>query len=254
MSNRFAISPFNLDQPLPQLEQLAQPGWYINNATLPDDTAQRRMSILHGFSRDFVTGAVTAGDRPVVIGGDCCTSIGVAAGLQRAGVNPILIWLDAHGDFNTWETTPSGFIGGMPLAMLVGRGEQTMVQAAGLLPLPETDIWLMDARSLDPGEAAALKRSRVHHVPDCDGLLRQLGGDRPLYVHFDTDVVSPDDAPAMTYRTPGGPGAREVEALFRSLAKTGRLAAVSMCSWNPELDEDGRSQATCMALLGALID
>jgi arginase len=254
MTNRFAISPFNLDQPLPELELLARPDWLINKPSVPEGDTQRRVSALLGPIADFVARMIARGDRPVIIGGDCCASIGVLAGLQRAGVNPVLIWLDAHGDFNTWETTPSGFIGGMPLAMLVGRGEQTIVQAAGARPIPESDVVLMDARSLDPGEEEALKGSGVHHIVDCDALLRFDLINRPLYVHFDTDVVNPRDAPAMTYRAPGGPGAREVENLFRSLAQTGRVAVVSMCSWNPKLDPDGCSRDTCMKLLHALID
>ncbi len=58
--------------------------------------------------------------------GDCVASLGVAAGLQRAGIEPSVAWLDAHGDFNTWETTPSGFMGGMPLAVLAGLGDQSI--------------------------------------------------------------------------------------------------------------------------------
>lgn len=61
-------------------------------------------------------------------------------GLQRAGIDPNLIWFDAHGDFNTWETTSSGFPGGMPLAMIVGKGEQTMPEAVGLRDLPEGQV------------------------------------------------------------------------------------------------------------------
>jgi arginase len=82
----------------------------------------------------------------VSIAGDCCTSLGVAAGLLAAGIDPTLIWFDAHGDFNTWETTPSGFLGGMPLAMLAGRGEQTIVHGVGLKNLEESNIYLADAR------------------------------------------------------------------------------------------------------------
>src|SRR5512136_997268 len=98
------------------------------------------MSVLHQPLAEFTAQTVLHGDRPVSLAGDCCTPLGVLAGLQQAGLVPVLLWLDAHGDFNTWETTPSGFLGGMPLAMLVGRGDQTMAQAVGLRPLPESRV------------------------------------------------------------------------------------------------------------------
>jgi arginase len=135
--NHFILTPFVLDQPSPDLEILAQSGWTINRPNLSDGNLQYRLSALHQPLADLVAQTVASGHRPVSIAGDCCTAIGVLAGLQRAGQDPTLIWLDAHGDFNTWETTSSGFLGGMPLAMVVGRGEQTRVNAVGLRPLPE---------------------------------------------------------------------------------------------------------------------
>ncbi len=100
----------------------------------------------------LVTIVLKSGELPVSVAGDCCTSIGILAGLQQAGVDPTLIWFDAHGDFNTWETTPSGFLGGMPLAMLVGKGEQTIMEGVGTSVLPEEQVILSDGRDLDPGE------------------------------------------------------------------------------------------------------
>jgi arginase len=254
MNYRFLVSPFNLDQPLPELELLASPDWEVSKPSLPQVDVQRRMSVVHRPIADFVARTIGRGDRPAVIAGDCCASIGMMAGLQRAGIRAALIWLDAHGDFNTWETTPSGFIGGMPLAMLVGRGEQTMIEAAGVSPVREKDVFLMDGRSLDPGEKEALNNSDVHHFVDGDSLLRHVSGVHFLYVHFDTDVVSPQDAPAMTYCAPGGPRARDMADLFRALAETGQVGAVSMCAWDTTLDRDGRSRDTCMKLLHTLME
>jgi arginase len=119
--------------------------------------------------------------------------------------------------------------------------------------LPETQVILTDARDLDPGERKALAGSAVRHVPDVRALLELPQDDRPVHIHFDVDLVSPNDAPAMNYRTPGGPSAAEVEALFRGWAQSGRIAAVSMAAWNPKLDTDGRSQAVCLRLLETLI-
>ena len=254
MQNRFIVTPFFLDEQSPELESLAQPDGHINKPSLPDGDTQRRLSALHQPIADFVANTLARGERPVSIAGDCCAAIPVLAGLQRAGLNPVLIWLDAHGDFNTWETTPSGFLGGMPLAMLVGRGEQTLVKAVGLQPFPEARVILTDGRDLDPEEKQALAGSEVRHLADSRSLLRQPPDAQPLYVHFDTDLINPDDAPAMNYRTQGGPSSADLLAIFRALAQTGRIVAVSLSTWNPKLDADGRSQAVCMSLLHALID
>ena len=187
------------------------------------------------------------------IAGDCCAAIGVLAGLQRAGVEPTLIWFDAHGDFNTWETTPSGFLGGMPLAMLVGRGDGTMPAAVGLKPLPEASVFLTDARDLDPAEREALLDSEVVHLPDVEDLMAYPLPGGPLYVHFDVDVVTPEEAPTQNYPAPGGPSSSTLDAVFRRLAGSRRLMAVSVSSWNPKLDEDGGSQKVCISLLETLI-
>jgi arginase len=198
---------------------------------------------------EYVENAARRGHRPVIIAGDCCASIGVAAGLQRAGFDPVLVWLDAHGDFNTWETTPSGFIGGMPLAMLVGRGEQTLMHAVGVRPFEEDRVILTDARDLDPDEKQALQDSRVNLVTDFRAMCDHPLASQPLWIHFDVDLVNPDDAPAMSYRAPGGPSAALVRTLFHTLAQTARIVAVSVSTWNPELDPDGRTQSVCMELL-----
>jgi arginase len=166
LRNSFILTPYFLDEPRPGLLPVAAPGWYVNEVELPPGTRQERMAALYHPLRDAVAAAVRRGERPVSIGGDCCTSIGFLAGLQLGGLKPTLIWLDAHGDFNTWETTPGGFLGGMPLAMLAGRGEQTIVEGVGLDVLPEAQIILSDARDLDPGERESLEDSAVHHVPE----------------------------------------------------------------------------------------
>ncbi len=212
------------------------------------------MSVLHRPIAEFTANALAQGDRPVSVAGDCCTTLGVLAGIQKAGLNPVLVWLDAHGDFNTWGTTPSGFLGGMPLAMLVGRGEQKLVRAVGLHPFPEDQVILSDGRDLDAAEKEALAQSAVHHIVNVHSLLDDSLLANPLYIHFDSDLVNPNDAPAMSYRASGGPRAAELQAVFQSLAHTRQIVAVSMATWTPKLDEDQRSQVICMELLQSLVD
>lgn len=253
MGNRFLLTPFFLDTPSPELEFLAQPEWRINAPELPDGDTQCRVTALHRPIAAFVASTLARRERPISIAGDCCATIGVMAGLQRAGLSPLLIWLDAHGDFNTWETTPSGFLGGMPLAMLVGRGEQTMTKAVGLKTFPEAQVVLTDGRDLDPGEKDALAASGVVHLTDVRALFNHPRLAAPLYVHFDTDIINPDDAPAMSYRAQGGPSAADVRAVLSALPRSGRIVAVSMTTWTPKLDMDGGSQTVCLELLDALI-
>jgi arginase len=253
MKNHYALTPFFLDQPMPGLEPLIQPDWHINQPSLPKGSVQERMAALYQPLAEFVARTATHDERPVSLAGDCCTAIGVLAGLQRAGISPTLLWFDAHGDFNTWETSPSGFLGGMPLAMIVGRGEQTILDRLEMQPLPEAQVILIDARDLDPGERDAVETSQVTHLTKVDKLLDISLPDGPLYVHFDTDVVDPKDAPAMNYPTPGGPPLETIEAVFQRLAGGGRIVAASLSSWNPALDQDDRSQEVCTRLFYELI-
>jgi arginase len=254
MKNQMILTPFFLDEPLPELENLAAPNWVINKPDLPDGGKQQRMSAVHRTLADFTQQSLAQGNRPISIAGDCCTTIGMLAGMQRAGLDPILIWFDAHGDFNTWETTPSGFLGGMPLAMLVGRGEQTMLMALELKPLAEDRVILTDARDLDPAEKLLIEDSNIIHLTDVGGLLKYNLPDAPLYVHLDTDIINPAEAPAMNYLAGGGPSVKELQTVMKHLNRTETIAAVSVSTWNPKMDKDGRSRNVCMELLYRLID
>ena len=254
MKNHFILTPFCLDQAMPGLESLAEPGWFLNKPVLPKGTLQSRMSLLHEAIANQVKDAVRADRRPVSIAGDCCSMIGVIAGLQRSGINPLLIWFDGHGDFNTWETTPSGFFGGMALAMIAGLGEQTMPESVGLQSVAEEMIILTDARNLDPQERVLIEDSKVEHLNHVTRLLTYPLPRLPLHIHVDVDVINPVDAPAMSYVAPGGPRASELEHVFRFLARTGRIIGVSMCTWTPELDQDKKSEAVSMRLLKVLLE
>lgn len=221
-------SPFFMGDPMPGFE-VPEPHETLN-PELPDTDPQHRMAVLYKNLAD----RVAAIDNPVVYAGDCVSTIGVLAGLEQKGVLPTLIFFDAHGDFNTWETSPSGFIGGMPLAMLTGRGEQTIVAGAGLTPLPDDRVILVDGRALDPGEDTAVAESGITHM-SVDELAHSLPPSGPLYVHVDGDVVDPGEMPAMNYPAADGPSLDAVRMAMIHLATTGRVAAFSISSWNPEL-------------------
>ena len=164
------LTPTLLDAPVPGLEAVAERGgWTVNAPPLPsgDQLVTRTgavLTALGGTGRGRGEGRRAAG----ALGGDCCQPIAVMAGLARAGIRPMLLWLDAHGDFNTHETTISGFVGGMPLAMLTGRGRPDLLRAVELEPMPDRDVVLSDARNLDPREAELLAASAVTRVASID--------------------------------------------------------------------------------------
>jgi len=253
VKNQFVLSPFALDARDTSMDRLARPDWIVNTPVLEGDGAMARIGCVHRALADLVQRATADGHRAVSVGGDCCQSIGMIAGLRRAGLDPAVVWLDAHGDFNTWDTSPSGFIGGMPLAMLVGRGELTLLQQLGLQPIAERDVVLCDARDLDPGERVSLQSSAVTHVTRADDVLSRLPPDKPLYVHFDVDIIDADEAPAMLYPVTGGPTVRAMIDVARRIRETNRLAAVSMTVWALERDADRRTERACLDVLNALV-
>ena len=247
------LTPTLLDAPVPGLDRVAERGgWLLNAPPLPaGDQMARTGRVLTALAAQ-VEAAARKGQLPIALGGDCCQSIAVLAGLARAGVQPMLLWLDAHGDFNTHETTVSGFIGGMPLAMLVGRGRQDLVEAAGLEPIPERDVVLCDARNLDLKEAVALRASAITHLASIDDAVAALPADRPVYVHIDVDVVNGGELKKTLYPEPGGPSGADVRRALVHLRETRDVAAVSMTAWSPTLDADGQAAEFCLGLLDLL--
>jgi arginase len=209
-----------------------------------------------------VRSALEAGKRPVSIAGDCISTLGVLAGLQQAGREPQrILWLDAHGDFHTWGTTQTKYLGGMPLAMLVGRPDRrrdardniaAFRTTVGCRPYPEQQVLLSDARDLDPGEDEALRNSRVVRCGVSD-ILPLLSPLENLYLHFDTDVLdAEEEMPALKYHVKSGPGITDIETLFRQL-RSYPVVAVSVSAWHAEKDESDRAARICLDLLDILL-
>ena len=221
------LVPFHVGEPVKGLP--APAGSTLLEPAIPSSSPQERMIVLF---RE-VASRVAADRTTLVYSGDCMTPLGILAGLQRRGVSPFIVWLDAHGDFNTWETTPSGYIGGMPVAMLVGRGEQTIVQGVGLQTVDPSRILIADARDLDLEEGIALKGSGVR-VAAVDEVADLVPGDLPIFVHLDLDVVTPAEMPSLRFPAAGGPTLARVEQLLRALVGTGRVVCACIaCTWDP---------------------
>lgn len=253
MNDKHILTPYFLDKKLPDLAELAQDGWVVNAPALPVGDLPARMAVYHERLATAVQTAVSQNQRPISIQGDCCATIGVMAGLQRAGVDPWVIWLDAHGDFNSHDTTPSGFLGGMPLAMIAGIGQLEMCEAVGLRPFPQNQIILTDARDLDPEEKMLVDSSDVICMSDPADLLNFNFGNRPLYVHFDIDILNPLDMNSGNYLAEGGIRATALEPILAHLAQTGLITAVSMTTWTPNVGDVAQAKRVSFGLLNKLI-
>ncbi len=187
---------------------------------------------------------VAVGDFPLVLAGVCSSSLGVLAGL---GSPPDLgvVWFDAHGDFNTPETTPTGFFDGMPLAMLTGSGwEGLRAEVEGLRPVDEANVVLVGARDVDPAEKERLDNSGVRWVrpgepiePTLDALAERV---RDVYLHVDLDVLDPSEGQANRYAAPGGPTAAELASAVSEVAALFTIRAAAITAYEPVHDPDRR--------------
>lgn len=221
--------PFHLDERL-ELFESPLPVRRTISPALPEGSAWERMAALY----EEVAAAVSDDPVPLVVSGDCTTSLATLAGLQRAGTSPAVIWIDAHGDFNTEETTESGYLGGMPLAKICGLGDLEIVHRLCLVPLPAERILLVGARDLDPGEEELLAAEGVRRAV-VEGLDVADLPPGPLLLHLDVDVADPGDLPGLRFPAPGGPTKADLSMAVAAMAACGRLAAVDVgLTWRPD--------------------
>jgi arginase len=227
---RRILVPYHLDERLGDLDVPVAADSTVE-AELPDGDAWSRMARLYEAVAAAVAEAVRAGQRPTVVSGDCTTSIGTVAGLQRAGVDPAIVWLDAHGDVQTLETTTSGYLGGIPLRLLVGYRPELIASTLGLRPVAEERVVLVGARDLDPPELTYLAVAAIRRC-EVDGLSAERLPDGPLYLHLDADVVDPGELPGLRFPAVGGPGWSAVARSLGRVIDTGRVAALGVaCTW-----------------------
>ncbi|MGH9379508.1 MAG: arginase family protein [Thermoanaerobaculia bacterium] len=240
------VVPYHLDEHLPDLDAPVEADAVVT-VELPDGDSWGRMAHLYDLVAENVADAVRRGDRPVVVSGDCTTSLAVVAGLQRAGVSPAIVWFDAHGDVQTLETTTSGYLGGMPLRILAGYRPELIADGLGLRPVPEDRIVLVDARDLDPPEMEYLEHSAVRRYP-VGVLTAERTPDEPIYLHVDFDVVDPEELPGQLIPAPGGPSLQTVAEGLRRIMETGRVAAVGVaCTWRPGAGASERAREALAA-------
>ena len=220
-----------------------------------------------------VDDAVIGDSFPLVVAGNCNVALGVHAGLQRAGESgAALVWLDAHGDFNTPVTTETGYLDGMPLAMLCGHAHGEAASALNMDPLDEAAIVHAGGREFDRVEYDSLLASAIRLV---DGgelrtrgpavalspALTELADDRhdllglapdeapPAHLHVDLDVLDPSAAPGVTFPSPHGLTAAQLLEAIDLVRGRFALAAVTVTSFTPGRDEAGATLAAGLAVL-----
>lgn len=207
---------------------------------LPEgDLWQQLATIYEGVAEEVRTDA-DRGSTPIVLSGDCLVALGVLTGLQRAGIDPAIVWFDAHGDVHTMESSASGYAGGMALRFALGANYELLGEKLGFRPLAEDRAVLVDARDLDPAEAEFLTRSEVRHCP-VDKVELPAG---PLILHIDADVIDESEVPRLRYPVAGGPSKEAVLSAIREIRGTGQVVATHIAlPWEPADElEDVRAQ------------
>lgn len=201
-----------------------------------------------------------------LLGGECAFVVGSLAALKTVHKGrPGMVWIDAHGDFNTPETTPSGFIGGMPLALACGRGPKLSPEIEASRPLlNEKQVVHIGSRSLDPGEKDALLSGvKVFTAKDVEEkgaravahetAHRLMGSCDWIVAHLDVDVLDPSVMPAVNFPEPGGLTGDDVLSVFTALHRTGKLKAIDLTAYNPSKDVENTGRSFLLSLAPKLV-
>lgn len=216
--------------------------------------------------RDAVSAQMARGYFPLVIGGDHSIAIGTLAGVMQHKENIGVIWMDAHADINTDETSPSGNIHGMPLAVSLGIGHPKLTGIRGKRnPIQPENVVVIGARCLDPGEQKFLKEKGIKvftmHEIDRLGMARVMEealnvvsrGTDGVHLSLDLDGIDPHDAPGVGTPVIGGITYREGNLAMEMLAEKGILTSAEFVEVNPILDEMNRTAKVAVELMGSVL-
>lgn len=217
---------------------------------------------------EAVYGSLRAGHLPILLGGDHCLAIGsisaVARYCREQGRKLVVLWLDAHADFNTPATSPSGNIHGMPVAVLCGMGPTELTAIGGTSPAvgPDTvrqiGIRSVDAQEKELVHAEGLTVYDMRRI-DEDGMravvqaaLADVDEDTHLHVSFDVDFLDPEIAPGVGTTVMGGPTYREAALCMELIADTGRVSSLDVMELNPACDQANQTANVAVDLIGSL--
>ena len=210
------------------------------------------------------------GGLPMVVGGDHSFAMGSITGVsshfRKRGEKVGLIWIDAHADMNTPETSPSGNIHGMPLSAVLGYGDDSLVGLGGFSPKvdPENTV-LIGIRSVDDGERDLVIRSGIHYYEmmkiDARGmgnvveeaLARASQGTAGVHVSLDADGIDPEYAPGVGTPVPGGINLREAHLLLEMVADSGLMCSLDVAEVNPILDTANTTAELMVELISSAL-
>lgn len=227
-----------------------------------------KMGCALGHLGRFVAADLKKGYFPIGLLGNCSSLMGMLAGLQSsAGGNPLkvgLVWLDAHGDFNTPETSPSGLMGGMPVAVSAGLCLTRIRLKAGLDPaLPTRYIVMAGVRSIYPFEQELVDRSDLEFLStediitlseniDCQmERLSQLTD--IIYIHVDMDILNPEEVEGSNFPEPGGPTSHELSAALQKMFRWEKASAFGVASTPYKDDKEGINKNAAYKLIEGVI-
>jgi arginase len=208
-----------------------------------------------------VAGAITGArpSLPVVLAGNCITTIGALATYPPSRTG--LVWFDAHADFNTPDTTASGFLDGTALSAVTGGAwRQLALSVPGFRPIPEENVCVVGARDLDPMEKRLLSASGVTTVRAAEirtalpAALEVFAKtlDR-VHVHIDLDVLDASVAPANTYAVGGGLTVEDLELAVSSIGRALPIAGITLSAYDPAGDADGRAANAAVSVVCAAV-
>ena len=196
---------------------------------------------------------------PVILAGNCITTIGALATYppSRTGI----VWFDAHADFNTPDTTTSGFLDGTALSAVTGGSwRQLALSVPGFRPIPEENVCVVGSRDLDPMEKRLLSASGVTTVRAAEirsALPAALEGLRKnvdrVHVHIDLDVLDATVASANTYAVGGGLTVEDLEFAASSIGQAHSIAGITLSAYDPGADADGRAAKAAIRVVRAAV-
>ncbi len=214
-----------------------------------------------------VNEALTAGQLPLLLGGDHCLGIGsisaVARHCKAAGKRLRVLWFDAHADTNTAHITPSGNIHGMPVACLLGHGPEALTHLGGEVALQARELCQIGVRSVDAGERAFVTELGfevfdMRYIDEfgmratMERALAGIDGNTHLHVSFDMDCMDPEIAPGVGTAVRGGPTYRETQLCMEMIADTGCLGSLDLVELNPALDVRNQTAELAVDLIESL--
>ncbi len=256
------------------LEELGYDVADLGNVAVPiPETVEKKGEIRHlaavrAVCEEVATRAeamTSAGLFPIFLGGDHSVAIGTVAGVANNAGRTGVIWLDAHADYNTPGSSPSGNIHGMPLSVLTGTGDPALVEIGGQGASVRTeDVVILGLRSVDLEEKRLLREAgvRVYTMREIDAYgiatvvrraLKALSHLDRVHVSLDLDVLDPDVAPGVGTPIPGGLTYREAHLVMELINESERVTSLDVVEVNPILDDRNGTAALAVELVASLM-